>query len=683
MVGIKGKWLQQKFLLLMLITSVVPMLTMWQVLIVDQKVHLANPGETPTSSYVTDLDGAARLTYLLSGMTFPWSDSIHISAPTGASIWRLETVTQSVQVILLWLFSRIADPMLSTNVLVFLGWTLTGIATYVLATDLGARKATALVAALVVQLLPSMRFMAANFTSYVYVAVPVAVIIYTRRYCLKPRGREFLSLGVVLLGAALFDPYWFYFSVVAVAIISLTQLLTDYSIRESRRFQRRLAFLSFLAVIVFTAARILVGLVGQRGNSRQIAVSSHVDVRNGTHSFETWLSSEYVGVGWPLLLLSGIALVVVVLFYRNDLMSVGIAGFAFWLLSTRLTILGQEYVSATFLRHLMPGVRFFDRSGLIASALFIVLTAVVLDRIVSTNGKTRSTTYGLLVVGSLLPLSFPGSMQVGVTQSYHDWQKIRDELATASNPRLVALPFTRRGRDWIEQASFRAPLVNDYVFSRNDPEIMLQASHGPAALAAYLVELGTTHLLAVDSETDKILRYGFGEPNFVLRETINLNGFGEGEDFVARLYRIRVRPNDRTCRGCGLGELLVPQVAVKGELVYPPDVGDQDTKWWWVGPGSTDVTLQFVKLPDAANAQTTWNLRLDLAPCASQVLLTIVTRDQAESITLTSSRPTIERRIELAGNASGAVQLNAVGESCVPQGDNRQMLYRIQAFIDG
>lgn len=666
-----------------MIVSVVPMVTMWQVLIVNQKVHLANPGQTPTSSYVTDLDGAARLAYLLSGMTFPWSDSIHISAPTGASVWRLETMTQSVQVILLWLFSRIADPMLSTNILVFLGWTLTGIATYVLAKDLGARKATALAAALVVQLLPSMRFMAANFTSYVYVAVPLAVIIYTRRYCLEPGRREFLSLGIVLLGTALFDPYWLYFSVFAVAIISLGQLLTDYSIRDSRRFQRHLVFLSFLAVIVFAVARILVGLVGQRGNSRQIAVSSHVDVRNGTHSLENWLSSEYVGVGWPLLLLSGIVLVVVVLLYRSDLMSVGIAGVAFWLLSTRLTIFGQEYVSATFLRHLMPGVRFFDRSGLIASALFVVLSVVVLDRIVSTTRKTQLTMYGLLVFVSMLPLSFPGSMQVGVTQSYHDWQEIRDELATASNPQLVALPFTRRGRDWIEQASFKVPLVNDYVFSRNDPEIMLQASHGPAALAAYLEELGTTHLLAVDSETDRILRYGFGEPNFVLRETINLNGFGEGEDFVARLYRIRALPNDRACRGCGLGDFLVPQVVVQGELVYPPDVGDQDTKWWWVGSGSTDVTLQFVKLPESANAQTTWKLRLDLAPCASHVLLTIVTHDQPENIVLTSSHPTIERRVKLAGNASGAVQLNAVGEPCVPQGDNRQMLYRIQAFIDG
>ncbi len=662
--------------------SVVPLVTMWQVLILDRKVHLANPGQTPTSSYVTDLDGAARLAYLVSGMTFPWSPSPHISAPTGASIWRFETVTQSLQVILLWLFSRIADPMMSANMLVFLGWTLTGLATYVLARDLGARKVTGLATALIVQLLPSMRFMAANFTSYVYVALPLTVIIYTRRYCLEPGHKKLFSLGIVLLGTALFDPYWFYFSILAVGVTAISQMLVDYTNHRPRGFNRHLMFLALATVIVFATARLIAGFVGQRGNSRQIVVSTLAETRNGTNSFENWLSSEYVGVGWALIFLSGIALVLIVLRYRSDLMTVGIVGVAFWLLSTRLTLLELEYVFAAYLRHLMPGVRFFDRAGFIASALLVVLSAVVFERLAITLTRTRFFSFVPLVILSLLPLTFPGSIQTEVTQSYHDWEKIRDELATSSDPQLVALPFMRRGRDWIEQASFNVPLVNDYVFSRNDPEIMLQASHGPGALAAYLVELGTTHLLAVESETDKILKYRFRGPNFDLRETIKLNGFGEGEDFIARLYRIRALPNDRVCRGCGLGELLIPQVVVNGDLVYPPDVADEKTKWWWVGSGSTQVALQFVRLPDSANDRTIWTVKFDLAPCSSRALMTILEGDKSETIVLTSSQPTYERKVELAGNASGALQLNAVGELCVPQGDNRQMLYRIQASID-
>ena len=168
----------QRFFL-MLVIGLVPIVMMWHVLFVDQAVHLANPGPLPFASAVTDLDGAARFAYLLSDMTYPWSNTTFISSPVGASIWRLETFSQLLQTLFLWLSVKVVSPMLAANLLVFLGWYGTGVVVYLIYRRCGGSKLIALACVVAVQLLPAMRFMAANFTSYVAIGVPLLVVLAT------------------------------------------------------------------------------------------------------------------------------------------------------------------------------------------------------------------------------------------------------------------------------------------------------------------------------------------------------------------------------------------------------------------------------------------------------------------------------------------------------------------------
>ena len=129
---------------------VVPMLLMSRVLFLDQDSHLANPGQLPKVSTITDLDGAARMAYLLSDMSAPWANTHYVSSPTGASVWRFQSATQGIQILFLWVMSQLVQPMLAANLLVLLGWISTGTATYLIARHFGCRRLVAVFCALAV-----------------------------------------------------------------------------------------------------------------------------------------------------------------------------------------------------------------------------------------------------------------------------------------------------------------------------------------------------------------------------------------------------------------------------------------------------------------------------------------------------------------------------------------------------
>ena len=74
-------------------------------------------------------------------------------------------------------------------------------------------------AAAMAQILPAMPKMAANYTSYVFVCVPLFVILSSLRLGREPNRRRLLTMATWLLIAALFDPYWFFFSLCAVLIV--------------------------------------------------------------------------------------------------------------------------------------------------------------------------------------------------------------------------------------------------------------------------------------------------------------------------------------------------------------------------------------------------------------------------------------------------------------------------------
>lgn len=682
--GLVGLTQRQSFqrLVVILAIGVVPIVMMWHVLFIDQSVHLANPGTLPFASAVTDLDGAARFAYLLSDMTFPWSNTTFISSPTGASIWRLETFSQLLQTLFLWLSVKIVPPMLAANLLIFLGWYGTGVVVYLIYRRCGGSKWIALACVFAVQLLPSMRFMAANFTSYVAVGIPLLVVLATVIYFQSRTTQNLLLILVSLLINGLYDPYWFMFSAFGVTIVIFTLSITRaISQKSTPAFGVSIGVVALYSII-FQGFSSYVTSRTTSGNSREITSGDVSWIRSSLLSVDKWSESVHMGVGLVALGLGILALLIFFVFRRkltNELLILIFAA-SYIVLSTSISLpLNFGTVElAVNIRNLMPGVRFFDRAALIAGPLFFIFLFLVIEKTLNVskfNSKIRQSLLGALV--ALLPLSFPGISVANTSNSYNDWQEIREELNEVPNPRLLALPFNRWGRDWIEQASFHVPLVNDLYSERNDIDALRHLSNGSDIFAAYLKSYGITHLLIVPKIFDAAVAYSLSEPNFRFVSSIYLNGYGEVPDFFADLYQVTDSPEPSVCKECKFGKELNVQTRVSGPNVHPPDVLSNGEMIWWITGGITKI--DFWTLGKSLRFETPAKLQIDLAPCASYAEVEINNGNSVTTKVLNGQERS--QTISTSMSQASYISIQATGDTCRVENDPRDLLIQLSNVV--
>lgn len=670
----------KKLFLTIATLSAVPFLLMWEVLVTHPNAHLANPGMKATASTVTDLDGAARLAYLLSDMATPWANTHFISAPNGASIWRVQAVTQAIQITFLWVFSHVVSPMMAANFLVFVGWMLTGIVTYLLAKEIGCTQIVSICAAVAMQLTPSMRFMSANFTSYVFVAVPLITILMCAKYFKEMTWRRWSYVLVTLTVCGFFDPYWFFLAVFGCTIFGIATSAQAISKRDMKKGIEILAITATFFLSITVLARLLMFFLDGGGNSRTIAISSKDDVQNSVLNLASWSESEFTGLGWPSIFLIAASCLAIFAMNKTILWVWATTACSLLLLSSQIYVpfLDTRIIPAMWLRHVMPGVRFFDRAALVAIPILLVLVSKSLEDL-SRRIPWRRTGYFLSPFAILiLPITFPNLEKPQISNSYDDWTEIRDAINREENPRVLALPFSRRGRDWIEQASFQAPLVNDFVTSVSNNEVINQASNGPGPLAKYLWSNGVTHVFSVDSELGKYVDYSLDAPRFVPVGQIMLNGFGEGADFKLIAYKINPQLGDQMCIKCSLGPHVRPDVEITGDLVYPPEVSAEGYKSWWIGDTSSTINL---KLLDQSHAvldfRSVVKFRISKAPCTDNVVVEVHYSGGINRYSLKSLNNRHFIDVVLQGHSSTSIDLKAFGQSCRFEDDPRKLLIQV------
>ena len=660
--------------------SVIPLYMMWNVLFVNPTSHLSNPGVLPGASTVTDLDGAARLVYLLSDMGTPWSNTQLISSPTGSSIWRLESLTQMIQVLFLWLASQFAQPMFAVNLFVLFGWILTGLATYFLARHFGCNRPMALVSVVLVQLAPSMRFMAANFTSYVFVAVPLLTIYAAIKFFQELHWSKFSVLLLSLVFTGIFDPYWFFYSLLNCTVIGVYYIARELVHEKSKRSIGFLGAGVGLCTVFFIVARVLSTQVAESALDRPIAIASKSDVENSVMNLVHWTSSHYTGIGYllPILFLLSIFLSVVIL--RNSVGVILVVALVMIMLSSRITIpfLDSELILARQVRFIMPGVRFFDRAALIALPLVLIVIGKTLQDVGEKLPLRKFVPFLAPVILLVSVFTYPSITRPNSTQSYKDWSEIREQLNLDNSQRVLALPFTRRGRDWIEQASFQKPLVNDFVETVNNQQVILHASNGPSALAAYLASIGVSHVFSIDQELARFFDYKLEAPRFVPIGEIVLNGFGEGADYELTVYKVVLQKTDSLCTNCKLGPHVVTEVRVTGDLVYPPEVSSEGFSRWWIGDKRSRISFASMSQPVSVGSENRKiQLRFSIAPCASKVVVRLKYVEFQTQIELNQSAPNKTVEIPISDSTMSDVEIVALGATCRFESDPRQILVQL------
>jgi len=659
---------------------VVPVTMMWEVLFFNQNAHLANPGVVPNGSTITDLDGAARMAYLLSDMSTPWAHTSFISSPSGAGIWRFQSMSQMIQIVFLWIISHVVQPMLAANLLVLVGWIATGIATFAIARNVGCRRSIAVSCAVAVQMVPFLRFMAANFTSYVNVGLPLLCLIAALKFSQTPSKKNIVLLILSLLATSFFDPYWILLAVFGCTIVVFIQTSSN----AIRVRSMRSAFIPVLVLGAYASLssglRFAASILGQGSMGRSVVVASRDDVGNSVLNWTSWTQSAYTGVGWLVLALFALSLVLLPWIKQRNLAVLTIVALVFISVASKISVplTNIEVMPAVWLRHVLPGVRFFDRVALIAIPLVIVVVAKTLEE-VSSRFKLPTIAYfviSLLVL--MLPLSYPNMKVPNVTKSYDDWSGIRSALDMVPDAKILALPFERRGRDWIEQASFRTPLVNDLVHRVNNQTVVHQASNGQNAFVAYLESIGVTHVLSIDDELSKFLDYKLMKPRFVPVASMVLNGFGEGRDFVLTAYQVAAQPGDKPCTNCRFGTHVRTKIQVVGDLVYPPEMSASGVENWWIG--DRNFTMSFSAMSQQhsrAIEQGLVQVAVSIAPCASSVEVEINSDQYETRFRLSTSAPTKILNVPMPTSTISDIVFTASGTACRFQSDPRKLLVQV------
>jgi hypothetical protein len=620
----------------------VPIYYSFDVLFKNRNSNLSNPGPQLSVSTLSDIGGGTRTAFLMKSMPFPWSNTEGASFPLGTSVWRLQSLAQGIQMIFIWALAHIFTPYQVTNILVLVGWVLSGFVLYKIIYLLTNNWWTSILFSMMFQCLPAARMTAANFLSYVYVCVPLYVIYQLLKFRSTKDVKSFMGILGAVAVSAFFDPYWLYFSIFILVVWLFSeprQNLIVFSTIE-RKYLKVIGLTGGLFLVL--CAVLIWNLSQKTNNSRSISIEPAGYVQASLYDLGRWINSSTDRVG-AILFVSWVLATIFVFAKKRDtnLLPITIVTLALVFLSTRVPIgFGFSFDLAVYLRVLMPGARFFDRAALIASPLMIALVAVLTSHLLQMKLKFRWNWVFAIIFLSAMLVSFTPFQKPSSTRGYADWSEIRALMNESSNPVVLALPFSKIGRDWIEQANFQVPMANDLSVDVMNSAIQLQAYNGIESLAGYLTSIGVTHVLRIENLKQEGLSYSLFEPRFSKLGKILLSGYG-GPAFQTSLYKVNIQPGDAPCQSCLIPGFDTRDIQLGGEFIHPPEVDSDGIRSWWIGGTWSELTY---KSPLMSTLRS--NLKMELTivkpSCLDELKVKIQNGPKISTFLLTNAVPTAE-----------------------------------------
>jgi hypothetical protein len=456
------------------------------------------------------------------------------NAPQGISYWNLPAMVQGVNWLAIWLLNLVLPPIQAVTWWVWIGWVLSGLSVYWLAKKIGANEFGAVNAAIFFEMLPWVREKASTHIAYVFICIPVIVILLLFRYDDKGTKLRLFSLLLFIVTIGFFDLYWFYFSSTLIVLYVLFRFkkIVRIFIVSQRVFKVSVLGISITlstgcAIVFLTLKRRLV----TTGSSSLLNVWNleFVDqfqtplwyyLRPSSYHLLYPLSVPDVASTEDIVHYAGLlgTLLAFSVFYRP----IKEGNFSFdWkvkflvfcaLIFAVLTIpssvgfWGLEISTPVSLyRFVTPGIRVYSRGGLIAESIICVLAGLALSRIFGsdvpfTRRKAAAIAVALVVIIDLNP--FGGR---NLNSDFANYRKIRNSLAPVNSSNLYILqPETD---PWYFPPHITDARIIDDPRDRNwDTGIWNAASDGECSFAAWLNERGATHIL-VPNDGDQQGRY--------------------------------------------------------------------------------------------------------------------------------------------------------------------------------
>ena len=357
----------------------------------------------------SDMNGTLSIVQWLDNMRLPFSNIAWFDYPNEASFWSIHRVFQGIQWLLLFAETRVLSPQLSINVFLLFGWITTGIVAYLVARASNQGQFISIWVGIFVQMLPGVRGKLGEHHSFVWLSVPLLVVLLAIRFLNERTTNRFLKCLIAWVFTSFFDPHWTYFTAPCIFLCGAVWL---YSIRlrllsiANRHRYITSTLISFIAIVVIFLGRKFTYLVNApsevgSGRSYGIASTDWIDQYSGSLIDyvlpSTSLASQYgrfdPGRGSDNIYFGGLVIGLLCIIGITIKIRLSTFQFRFLLAFTAfLIILPLGTISffnlnippiSHFVRFLMPGVRVFIRASLLGQALIVVLAGFGLAHLLS------------------------------------------------------------------------------------------------------------------------------------------------------------------------------------------------------------------------------------------------------------------------------------------------------------
>jgi len=623
-------------------------------------------------SHILDTSGTVAIAQALKRMKYPWSLNVMSNAPYGESFWSLSRLVQSVQWLALWLLTRFNSAILSVNILICIGWVLSGISVYILCRYLKLSIMSSLMSGLLVQMLPWVREKVMTHIAYVFICVPIFAIFLLIKTKSEPNKSNFVKLLCFICFTAFFDLYWFYINLLIASIFVLISFKTIINKLRGYSFNARIAF----TLIPPTIVVVLIWMYGyllritSSGNSLNrpfsIATDEFIDLYNGSllryvrptigHLFiEKGLISSpifsedyvlYVGVVTFVLAIGSFVsrnkLPEVERGHQKLLALIAIVCALMTIPAQMKTQFGVIPGPVHFVKFLTPGMRVYSRFGLVTESLICILAGYMLGMLQTLRVRNvlRSFLLAFVIVFSFLDMN-PSARRL-INAEYAGYVKVREVLNSTEQPVLLELP-PDSDKLYFASSYSDAPHLMTAKNRYWDEGLWRNAELGDYAFASYLASRKVTHILVPVNEDGTVsYRRKWGVrpsvnlmfPREYFHEVVRVKG-----SFPAALLELNQSVGSDLCKGCS--DVTIQWENVR-EAFYSQNFSD-GRKFYEDGAGLSWVypnELPTLRVVNSKQEYLTYEVRISLVAAygakAQTQLIQVEAMGQIQTITLTA-----------------------------------------------
>jgi hypothetical protein len=478
------------------------------------------------------------------------------NAPSGVQLRRPIEVSQAVYDALAWTLARILEPVLAYNLLIFLGLTTTGLATYAAVRALGGRPLGAATAAVLLIVAPVHMVEAQLHAALTFVAaLPVLLLlgIWTLE---RPSARRGAAFGAALAACGYFTPYLLLeAAVIGLAVAAAAVVLACRA--PALRRSIAVAALGAAAIALVALTPLLLVLVEFRREIETAAARSSTEVAAYSLEPNAYLrrdSGTYLG-------LAALILAFVGLFVSSApgvaRLAAGLAALSGFGLSLRgdLTLAGIELpVPSDLVHSVAPYWRVYGRVAIVVSLAAAILASFTIDRLSRRSRVGFALAVGLAVIATADVLRRPPPPAGNLGRVDSVAVALSSGTGNVAEYPLFGFDNHMLGSYLFRQLRHGRPLLNGAVAGTISADLASAAGDLRGAQAHAALLLGGV--------TEVVTNPGASRP--ASRQFSLVKRLGN-----RAVYVVRDRPSD------------VAIAAVRG--AYPPERGPDGTTFVWLG----------------------------------------------------------------------------------------------------